>query len=265
MATGQGQLDEMARQQLADQLRQIEEKLEAIAGAHQQASDDLQRQIQQARRDGDQAAAEKLQEAWDQLQQQLPALEQLAPLAQKCADAAQAMQEGQADRAGQALDQLAAELAQLQNELEEMQAWEATLGEIELAKNALTCSECAGGGCRQCQGAGRQSRAGAGGVGAGGQGGDGLGAATGGRGTRPETEDDASTYDSQVRGQVGPGRAVAAGRAEGPNAKGPVRDAIQADFHSQDSGPADPLSTQRLPKSHQRLVEEYFEAIRTGE
>jgi len=58
---------------------------------------------------------------------------------------------------------------------------------------------------------------------------------------------------------------VITGSADGPNAKGTLREAIQAEFESNDTGPADPLTGQRLPKSHQRQVEEYFNALREGD
>lgn len=55
------------------------------------------------------------------------------------------------------------------------------------------------------------------------------------------------------------------GQADGPNAKGKVREAIQAEFEVQRTGPADPLTGQRLPKSHQEQSKQYFQALRDGE
>ena len=260
-----GKLDEAGQKQLADQLQQMKQKLQEVAQAHKQAAEDLQQQIDKARQKGDQAAASKLQDALDKLRQQMPQMDKLSRMAEKLGNAAQAMKEGQTGQAQQALEQLAADLDQLQNEMDEMEALDSTLDEIRMAKNAMKCGQCGGGGCGQCQGPGLGDQPGQGDQGGKGQGGDGLGAGEGGHGTRPENKTKSSFYDSRVKGKVGPGRSVLGGLADGPNAKGPVRDAIQADFSSQDSGPADPLSGQRLPKSHQRHVEEYFESIREGD
>lgn len=67
-----------------------------------------------------------------------------------------------------------------------------------------------------------------------------------------------------MRGKIGRGSALIGGKADGANTKGRVRDAINDEFESQSGGPADPLTGQRLPKSHQRHVEEYFKSLRDG-
>jgi tetratricopeptide (TPR) repeat protein len=256
-----GDMDDEDRAKLAKQLDQMKQKLQDVADAHKQAMNDLQEQIKQARDSGNVGQADKLQQALDRLQQQMPQMDKLQDLAQKLGRASKALEQGQSDEAQQSLDQLASDLEQMQSELDELEALETTLDEIREAKNAMNCDQCGGGGCRACQGGDGQGRGGGGGQG---KGGDGLGAAKGGRGQRPEAENKTSSYDSRVKGKVGPGKAVITGQADGPNARGRVREAIQAEFESQNGQPADPLTGQRLPKSHQRHVEEYFESLREG-
>jgi hypothetical protein len=76
---------------------------------------------------------------------------------------------------------------------------------------------------------------------------------------------DAGFFDTQVRQEVRKGAATVVGKADGPNAKGRVHEAIQAEFESRDTGPSDPLTNQRLPKAQRTHVEEYFESLRKGE
>jgi hypothetical protein len=254
-------LSDEEKKQLADQLDNLKRKLEKIANAHAEAMDDLRQQISDAREGADPETASKLQEALDRLSQKMPQMDKLREMANKLSKASQAAKKGECDEACDALAGLADDLEKLQNELDEMEALESTMDEIRLAKDAMNCDQCGGAGCGACQGGGKGQGQGRG---KGEKGGDGLGAGKAGHGARPEQKNKTSSYDSRVKGKVGPGRAVITGTADGQNAKGNVRDAIQAEFESEASGPADPLTGQRLPKSHQRQVEEYFESLRKG-
>ena len=268
-------LNDEQKQKLQDQLDQMKQKLDQVAQAHQQAKQDLQQQIDKARQDGDRDQVAKMQNALDKLQQQTPQMNKLSQMAKKLGQAAQAMKDGQNQQAQQALDQLADDLQQLKNDSDQMEALEATLDEIRMAKNSMKCEQCGGAGCGKCQGGdgfGDEMGDGSGkGQGQGGQGdkvgkgGDGNGAGKAGHGDRAERKTATNAYDSKVKGKVGKGRAVITGPADGPNIKGQLREEIQAEFDVQKGGPADPLSGQRLPKSYQRHVQEYLESIRKGD
>ena len=66
----------------------------------------------------------------------------------------------------------------------------------------------------------------------------------------------------QVQAQPGKGRAVIKGEIDGPNLKGAVLEAIKEEMTAAESQEADPLTTQRLPRSHREHAEEYFNALR---
>ena len=65
----------------------MKEKLEAAAEAHQQAMDDLKKQIEQQKQQGNLAKAGELQEKLDQLQKQQQQMDRLQQLAQQMAQA----------------------------------------------------------------------------------------------------------------------------------------------------------------------------------
>lgn len=257
-----GKMTDKEKKKVADQLDQMKNKMQEIADAHKKAQQDLKQRIDEAKDRGDGAEAGKLQQALDKLQQQQPQMDQLQDMASKLGKVSKAMQQGNDPQAQQALQELAENLDAVQQELDELETVEGTLDEIMECKNAMNCEECAGAGCGACGGGDKPGRGQGGGNG---EGGDGLGAAKAGRGRRPLGDGDTSSYDSRVRAKVGAGKAVVTGLADGPNAKGRVRAALQEEFESQRSGPADPLTGQRLPRSHQRQVEEYFEALRGEE
>ena len=93
--------------------------------------------------------------------------------------------------------------------------------------------------------------------------GQGLGAGQG-AGARPEEEDATSTFQARVRQQVGKGGARITGEVYGPNRKGNVQEEIKQALQTFESQDADPLTNQRLPRTHQDHAREYFEALRDG-
>jgi hypothetical protein len=85
-----------------------------------------------------------------------------------------------------------------------------------------------------------------------------------GNGRPPDEEPETSTRETQVRQKPGRGAAVYAGTVEGPNFKGEVSAAIQQEVASFGDKPADPLTTERLPRNRREHAEEYFNALRDG-
>ncbi|MCE9553027.1 MAG: hypothetical protein K8T91_06570 [Planctomycetes bacterium] len=281
-----GNLDKKDQEKLAEQLNQMQQKLEEHAQAQAQKKKDLQQQIDQAQQQGDQAAANRMQQQLDQMEQQEQQggqNQRMQEMAQKLSQAANSMKQGNGQQAAESLQKLANDLNQMQKENDQLQSLDQTLEDIQAAKDAMNCDQCQGGGCKQCQGQGQGQKPGQGqGQGQGQQAGQGNSKGQGrqqqagkqpGRGIgkghieseSDGQEKDAGYFDTQVRQQVGKGASIIAGKADGPNAKGRVHDAIKAEFESKDTGPADPLINQRLPKSQRTHVEEYFESLREGQ
>ena len=270
-----GQMDKAAQEKLAEQLQQMQQKLADQAAAQAQKMQDVQQQIDRAQQQGDQAAANRLQQQLDQMQQQSGQNQRMQEMAQKLSQAAKNMKQGDGQQAAKSLQQMTNDLKQAQRENDQLETLDQALEDIQMAKDAMDCKSCQGQGCEQCQGKkpGQGQMAGDGEGKKPGQGqqrqatrqpGAGIG-----RG-HVDSESDgeqkpAGFFDTQVRQQVGRGAAVIAGEADGPNTKGRVHDAIKAEFESKESGPADPLTNQRLHKSQRTHVEEYFKSMREGE
>jgi hypothetical protein len=238
-------LDERQRKQLADQFRQIEQKLKDLAQAHQAAQKDLRNRIGQLRQAGQLAEANKLEEQLGKLLQQVPQMQQLDKLADKLGQCAKCLQAGQLDKAGEALGQLE---ANLQQQLDEMAMLSDAMDQLRQARNQMNCPLCGGAGCEACLGP------------------PGMGMGPGrGKGPRPEAKENTSTYESQVRQKVGKGAAVVTDLVNGPNVKGNVEAEIRQQFEAARRGNTDPLTNRDIPRKHQDYVKEYFDRLREGE
>jgi hypothetical protein len=270
-----GDLDDKAQQQLADQLNQMQQKIEAAVQAHQQAQADLQQQIDQQRRQGDLAEAGKLQQQLDQIQQQQPLMDQLNQFGIQIGQCRDGCKQGNASQSNNALSQMAAQLGQMQQQANETQMLDDALAELQQAKSAMACSQCNGAGCQECQGGG-------GGKVASGSKEDGQSTADSnqpsgqpgrgiGTGQGPElmsgnkNAGDPQYQDVQVRPSIGAGPGVYAGKVDGPNIKGQAVEAIKQEMASQAAVPAEPLTSERLPRTRREQAEEYFQLLREGQ
>ncbi len=256
-----GQLDPQAKAELAKQLDEMREKLAAAADAHQQAMDNLQKQINEQRQKGDLAKAGEMQQKLDQLAAQAPQMRELQQLANQMGKLQQGLKEGDAQKAADAMQQMAQQLDKMQQEANEMEMLDAALDEMQMAKDAMACQNCQGAGCEHCMAmdgmamnAMDQNN---------GQPGGGIGKGRG-NGRPPKDEPKTSTRDTQVRQKPGRGAAVLAGTVEGPNIKGEVEATIQQEMTSFGNSPADPLTTERLPRNRREHAEEYFNLLREG-
>ena len=254
----EGKLDESSKKKLREQLKQIQEKMAGAAEARQQAMDDLRKQIEQQKQQGNLAEAGDLQQKLGSLQKQQNSLDKLNQLAQKMGECEQCMKQGDAQGAAQALDQMMEQMQQMQQQLVEGEMLDAALDQLQAAKDAMRCGDCQGQGCQACQGQGQ------------GMGnkfsdkrGNGMGAGRG-QGPRPDEKNDVGFRDSKVRQDPRRGSAVVVGEADGPNVRGVVAESIKTQMLSQGSEPADPLTIERLPKSRREHAEEYFNSLREG-
>lgn len=248
-----GELDEDAKKELAQQFKQIQEKMAEAAEARKQAMDELKKQIEQKKKQGDMERAGELQQKLDQMKKQQQQMNKLGQLAKKAGECQECMKQGDAAGAAQALDQMMKQMEQLEQEMAEGEMIEAALDQLQMAKDAMGCQECQGQGCQACQGGNKFSE----------KPGNGMGTGRG-FGPRPDEKNDVNFRDSRVRQKPGKGSAVVVGEADGPNIRGQVGEAIKQEMISSASEPADPTVVEQLPKSRREHAEDYFNLLREG-
>jgi hypothetical protein len=252
-----GKLGKDDQVKLSKQLEQMKQKLEAAVEAHQQTMDELKKQIEQAKQQGNLAKAGALQQKLDQLQRMMPQMNRMQQMAQQMAQAQQALQQNNAQNAAAAMAKMAQQLDQMQQDMNEMEMLDAALDDLDLAKNAMACEDCMGEGCATCQGNmgfGRNFN-----------GTPGMGMGEGrGIGPRPDTKNPTNLRDTRVQQKTRRGSATVVGAVEGPNIKGDVINSIQEEMTTLSAEPADPLTAERLPNSRRQHAEQYFEMLREG-
>ncbi len=248
-----GSLDEDAQKQLAKQMEEMKQKMQEMADSHQQAMQDLKQQVEKLREQGQTQQAAQLQQQLAQMTERAPQMKQMQQMADQLGQMQQAMEDGDPQQAGEAMQQLAQQLENMQQEMAEMEMLGEALEQIADAKQAMGCQQCQGMGCEACQG----------GFGENANGPPGMGMGKGrGKGPRPDEENATNFRDSQVRDQPKNGRAVITGEAHGPNVKGQVQEQIKDAMSAQARAQADPLTTQRLPRTQREHAEEYFNSLR---
>lgn len=255
-----GKLTQAEQEQLAKQLQQMKDKLEAAADAHKQAAEDLKKQIDEQKKQGNLAKAGELQQKLDQMQKQQAQMDRMQKLAQQLGQAQQALQQGNGQKAADAMAQMAQQLDQMQKEMGEMKMLDAQMNEFQMAKDAMACKQCNGEGCQECQGNQFGMKGGKNPNGKPGRGmGEGIGI-----GDRPEEKDKTGTRETQVKQKQRRGSATIEGLAEGPNIRGDVAQNIKEEMAASAAEPADPLTSDRLPQSRREHAEQYFEILREG-
>jgi tetratricopeptide (TPR) repeat protein len=249
-----GKLSEQEKQQLKKQVEKMRQALKKAVEEHEKKKQELQRQIDNARKEGRGQEAAKLQHQLNQLQQKDSQMQRMGQMAEAMSQAAKAMQQGDASQAADALEQMADQLGEMQQEMSELEDLQSALDQLSQSKNQMRCEKCGGAGCQQCQGSGMQ------GFGMG----DGLGSGSG-FGDRPEQEEDTNTYETQVRGQVKKGKAIIAGFADGPNRKGVTREDLKMAIESAITEESDPTENQTLPRTEREHAQQYFDRLREGD
>ncbi len=254
-----GKMSPQAREQLVKQLRQMQEKLQAAADARQQAASDLKKEIEAQRQQGNLVRAAELQQQLDQLAGEGQQTKRLQQMARQMGQLGQSLAQGDQQGAESSLQQMAQALEQIEQDLAEGYLLDAAQGQFQFAKDTLggqACSQCQGAGCQACQGGGAGSRMG--------RGGNGMGPGEGGFGPRPDEKNRVKFRDSRVPQKPGRGSAVIVGEVDGPNRRGQVTEAIQAEMATHGNEPADPLVVEQLPRSHREHAEQYFNLLREG-
>jgi hypothetical protein len=249
-----GKLTEQEKEQLKKQVEAMKSALEKAVEQHEKQKEELQRKIDEARRNGDGAEAARLQQKMNELSQKDSQMQQMKQMAESMSNASKAMEQGDASQAADALEQMADQLGEMQQEMSELEDLQSALDQLSQSKNQMRCQNCGGAGCQQCQGSGF-------GQGMGEGEGDGLGKGSG-FGDRPETEDETNTYETQVRGDVKKGKAIIAGFADGANRKGVTREAVKAAIMAELSEESDPTENATLPRIEREHAQQYFDQLR---
>ena len=251
-----GKLSPEKQQQLAEQLGKMQQKLSQAAKQQKQQMADVKRQMEEARRKGDLAQASKLQQKLDQMQQQQPQMNQMQQMAQQMAKAQEAIKNGDPQQAAEAMQQMAQQMQQMQKQNDAMEMLDAALTDIQQSKDSM----CA------CNKPGQQMGQPKNGMGQAGKGqgqkpGNGMGEGRG-KGFRPDEEHATNFRDMNVKQNVTQGASTFGGLVHGPSIKGEVAEQVKEGLNPTHVAPADPLTSERLPRSRQEHAEEYFNKLR---
>jgi hypothetical protein len=260
-----GDLAPEKKEQLASQLGKMQERLAEAQQQHEQQKADLERQLAEAQRQGDLNQAGKLQQKLDQLGMKEPQMQRLQQLALQMKQAQQAMEKGDAKEAAHAMQQMAQQMDQMAREDQEMKMLDAAMADIEGAKEAMGMppGDAPNQGPGQMPGDQPGDQPGEQGAGAPADGMAGPGMGKGrGNGARNTEKDEVSYRDTQVRQEVGRGSSTFGGQIDGPSIKGDVVESIKTPLDAAAAQPADPLTSERLPRSRREHAEEYFRGLR---
>lgn len=244
-----GKLSKEQQEQLAKQLQKMQNKLGEAAEKQAAQKKELERQLAEAQRKGDLKQAGKLQQKMDQLAQKAPQMQKLQQMAQQMKQAADAMQKGDPQQAADAMDKLAQQMEQMDKAAGEMKMLDAAMTDIQDAKQAMGMQ----GGMPMAGGQGGKNQDG--------PPGEGMGEGRG-KGDRPDEKNAVNFRDSKVKQNVGRGASTFGGLVKGPSIKGEVVESIKTQMTAETAQPADPLTSERLPRSRREHAEEYFKSLR---
>ncbi|WP_425394962.1 hypothetical protein [Aeoliella sp.] len=249
---GKDNLTKSEKDKLDKQLDQLKKKLADATQANREAMNQLKKQIEEQRKKGDLAKAGELQQKLDQMQQNQPQMQNLDKLAQKLGQCQNCMKAGDKEGAARAMSELADQLQQMQQQGQELEMLDEALAQLEAAKNAMNGMNMDQAFQDGMGGMGDQFNE---------QGGMGMGAGRG-YGPRPDEENPTQFRDTQVRQNPGQGAATFGGFVDGPNVAGQTGIAAEQELEGINAEPADPLTSQRLPRAHGQHAEEYFKQLR---
>jgi myosin heavy subunit len=260
-----GELTDEEMKQLTQQLEQMKNKMQEMVDAHKEAMKQLEEEIQRKAAEGDREAVNRLQKQLDELKKAERQMNRMESMAKKLDDMQKALKEGDSQKAAAEMAKLQKDLEAMQADQKQMEALQDLMDQLADAKQAMKCESCEGEGCEECQGDGDQF-------------GDMNGAtpmdqfgmspssnAGRGQGEREEQETKTSSYESRLRATPKGGSAVRVGDAGGPNQSGKSDESISERIESALHKDAEALTDQRLPRTQQDHVKEYYERLRKCE
>ena len=240
--------------QLAKQLEQMKQALDQMVQAHEQAKQELDRQIAQKQAAGDLAAANELQRQRDKMERQSAQMERMAKMADKLGECQQCLNSGDAKSAAAKMAELNEAMQEMQAEMSELESLNELMDELSSAKESMRGEPSELDSLGMLGGMSDQFSD---------QPGQGLGEGRG-AGDRPEQETPTGEYESRERVNVRKGEAVRMGDAFGPNRAGLSQEQIKEQILSSIRESSAPLTDQRLPKTQRDHVNEYFQRLRKG-
>ena len=249
------------KEKLRKQLESMSASLSDAVKQIEQQKEELKRQIAAAKVSGNQDELENLQDQLADFNTRNAPSESLRSMASMLNQVNESIASERLQDASSDLQEIASQLEQMQKNASELEDLDRALDQISQSKNAMRCNSCGGAGCSTCNGAAGNSQAGQLSSSAGQ--GNGLGKGTG-FGDRPEAETDTNTYQSQVRAQIGKGKVVISGPADGPNRKGVSREALKQAIEASLKEQGSPSSTQVLPRAEREHAMQYFDQLREG-
>ncbi len=248
-----GKLTEPEKQALQRQLSEMKQQLEKMASLEQR-----RKQLQEAMEKGA-ISKEQYQQQMAKLDEQAKDLQALKQLAQQLGEASQQMASGDMKKAADALGASQDQLQEMARQVQELETLDQALADLQDAKNGM-----AGDGMNQLG----QQLEGMNGLGMeGSRPGNGFGLGRGrGQGDRPEAPDNVASYQTRVRQQIGKGKAVVGGFADPTNQiKGESVLEIQETIATAAGTAAEALTEQKIPKSVEKHVLDYFDKVRKGD
>jgi hypothetical protein len=247
-----GKMSEEEKKALKGQLGEMQKKMEQLANLDQR-----KKQLEEARKNGG-LTEKQYQQEMAKLQEQSKNLKQLKELASQLGQAKDMMDQGKMQKAAEALGMSQEELKQLAKQAQEIEALDGALADLQDAKNGMT-----GDGMNQLgsqldgmngMGYGMNNR----------KGGMGLGRGRG-QGDRPEAPDNTASYNTKVKQQFNKGKAILEGFAPPTQQmKGESLIEAQASIEAGEGIDAQALSNQKVPKSVQRHILNYYDQINKG-
>lgn len=247
-----GKLSEAEKKQLKEQLGAMAKQLQKLANL-----DERKKQLEEARKNGG-LSKQQFDQEMAKLNQQAQNLQQLQKLAAKLDQAQLSMNQGDMKQAAEALGMSEQQLAEMAKNLQELEALDSALAELSECKNGM-CNGNGDGPNQLGDGFGFSERF------SNRRGGRGMGRGRG-DGDRPEAPDKTAEYTSQVKQQLGKGKAFADGTAPSNTPiKGQSVLDIQNEIAAGTGNAADALSNQKVPHNIEKHIRGYFDQINKGQ
>ena len=242
------EIDPAAKEALARQFQQLEEKIARMAAQAGDAQADLRRRADRMKRSTDAADAGMLEDAIRKLQEQAPQMESLRRLAEAIGQCSRQAQPGQGSQSADAVEAALRQLRELARQQSELQTLDEALGQLADARRQINGQPLTD--SPAISAVDTQSKVGVG--------------QESGNGVRQEDKLHGKFFDVRVPQTIGKGASHIVGLAGGPNLKEQAEAEIAETAARIERGSADPLSGQRLPKKQSEHVRQYFDSFREG-
>ena len=257
----EGKLTKAEAKQVAKDLQDLANKMKQAAEQRQKKIEDLEKQIQQAKADGDLDKAAQLQQQKENEEQNNKQQQNLDNIANQLQQAAEAMKNGDPQQMKEAMQQAAEAMENMGQDLKDLKEQMEDMQDLQDLEDMIDGLKQPGEGDCDCEGDGNGEGQGQGGGKGDGQGDNAQGEGRG-LGARGFEEEETSGFKSGVRGKVGKGEKIVTGNADGKNISGRTSAEVVELIQASESVDTDPTENQKLSKKHREHAEQYFKALR---